>query len=526
MHSFPASIRPYRPLQSVKDAHIVKITSGDETFAALSSNGEVFTFSANSNSGSHFPDIKPGVSVFKPQKVWALRKKFSSVKDVSIGLDGSIIICTVSGHVYVRTRNTKRTFKYERIPFLQRITRVCTNSTGAFAALRVDHRPKQIEVIGNTIAQDLKTIQPYSRFYDKFRPILRSQPAKDVSSSMLDEELEDADIKDDIEGVLDLIEILSSERQMRKIEGGRVKYEGMRLPYDADTVVYLHSGAIFPVHRVILAARCFVLENVFAGRHPIVEPESQLSVRLMPAKPGPGLGVSKVTRLSISGCHPLTVLILLRYLYSDELIALWDRRVSTAVHTQLVDVDADPVQIKLELQAFARLLELPVLYEGLEHPVKCELVPTMAQDMLRLFNVAQSPLPIDSPLAPNVILQLADKEVYTYSVILRCRSSLFASFFDLEDWTVKRWQTNGTIRLDITHINWHIMRLVSSFLCCGSDKEVFDVLGMFVFLSLAHHLIPGLLDFIDSAEDLLHFVFDVAAVAVSTLTSIFSAFQI
>ncbi len=480
MHSFPTNIQPYRPPQSIKDAHIVKMTCCDEIFAALSSNGEVFTFSANSSSDSTIPDVKPVGPVFKPQKAWALRKKFSAVEDVSIGSDGSMIICTESGHVYVRTRNTKsssnKAFKYERISFLQRITRVCTNSTGALAALRVDHRPNPIEVIGNTIAQDLKTVQPYSHFYDEFR-----QSAKgDISSSMIDEELEDADIESDIEGVLDLIGILSGEREMRKARGGRVQFESIRLPHDADTAVHVQSGVVFPAHRVILAARCFVLESIFSGRHPVIEPESSLSIRLMPAKPGPGVRVSKITCLSISGCHPLAVLILLRYLYSDELIALWDRRVSTVIHTQLMNIGADPGQIKSELQSFARLLDLPVLFEALEHPVKRELVPTMAQDMLRLFDAAQSPLPINSPLAPDVILQLADKEVYTHSLVLRCRTSLFASFFDLEDWTVKRWEANGTIRLNMMHMNWHILRFVFSFLCCGSDKDIFDVLGRFV----------------------------------------------
>jgi hypothetical protein len=148
-----------------------------------------------------------------------------------------------------------------------------------------------------------------------------------------------------------------------------------------------------------------------------------------------------------------------------------------------MNIGADPGQIKSELQSFARLLNLPVLSEALEHPVKRELVPTMAQDMLRLFNAAQSPLPINSPLAPDVILQLADKEVYTHALVLRCRSPLFASFFDLEDWTVKRWEANGTIRLNMTHMNWHILRFVFSFLCCGSDKDVFDVLGRSASLS-------------------------------------------
>ena len=88
--AFPSEIQPYRPPQAVKDAHISKITSCDDVFAALSSNGEVFTFSVpnfgstmESLSGSvplSFEGRVGGGAPFKPQRVWALRKKFSAVK--------------------------------------------------------------------------------------------------------------------------------------------------------------------------------------------------------------------------------------------------------------------------------------------------------------------------------------------------------------------------------------------------------------------------------------------------------------
>ena len=88
--AFPSEIQPYRPPQAVKDAHISKITSCDDVFAALSSNGEVFTFSVP-NLGSTMENMSGsaplssegrvgGAAPFKPQRVWALRKKFSAVK--------------------------------------------------------------------------------------------------------------------------------------------------------------------------------------------------------------------------------------------------------------------------------------------------------------------------------------------------------------------------------------------------------------------------------------------------------------
>lgn len=78
-HTFPLEMQPYRPPQAVQDAKIVKVTSCDDVVAALSFNGELFTFSVPSLTEA---DNTPGKDRlnFKPQRVWALRKKFTAVK--------------------------------------------------------------------------------------------------------------------------------------------------------------------------------------------------------------------------------------------------------------------------------------------------------------------------------------------------------------------------------------------------------------------------------------------------------------
>lgn len=104
-----------------------------------------------------------------------------SSQDVALGADGSLILCTESGHVFVRTRNPKagandgrrqaqtappsnhnaNLFKFQRVPYLQRIVKVCTNSTGAFAALRMGVPPRPILRSGNGISEDMRHIRPF-----------------------------------------------------------------------------------------------------------------------------------------------------------------------------------------------------------------------------------------------------------------------------------------------------------------------------------------------------------------------------
>lgn len=80
-YSFPSEFVAYRPPQAAtrNSASIDKITSCEDTFAALSSSGEVFTFSLPPP-----PDVGASATksrfVVQPQRVWALRKQFSAVR--------------------------------------------------------------------------------------------------------------------------------------------------------------------------------------------------------------------------------------------------------------------------------------------------------------------------------------------------------------------------------------------------------------------------------------------------------------
>ncbi|PPR01555.1 hypothetical protein CVT24_005881 [Panaeolus cyanescens] len=536
MHAFPTGIQPYRPPQSIKDAGISKVTCCNDSFAALSFNGEVFTFSAPVTSPEGAYDSRTG-PLFKPQRVWALRKKFSAVRDVALGTDGSIIICTESGHVFVRTRNVTKgqafsgkSFKFERVPYLQRVVRVCANSTGGFGAVKVNYTPKPIVVKGNFIAQDLKNVQPYLHYYrskeEKELADLsvdagldldlglvspgrktprtgvrtRSHSVGDLAMSLHYDDEPDVGIEQDISSFMELSDVLVSESRVRKASGGHVAYNGSRLPFDADTLLQLHpSSVILPVHSVILASRSKVLQGLLSSQKPIQDSRHPISLQFLPSKPGPGFGVGTVTCLQVKGCHPLTMLIFLRYLYSDELIAVWDRRIGSApmVDTQLAIHGIGSNRIKEELQHLASMFELPALTYALEPPVKREPAPTMTEDLHWLFNGAQSSQSrkgLPAALQPDVIIQLKDKDVYTHSVVLRARSPLLADFFQLEDWTIKRWTAHNTVSLDLRHLKWHPMQFVIEFLCCGGDEDMFYKL-----------------DFINTVDDLLTFMFDVLA---------------
>ncbi|KAH6915615.1 hypothetical protein BKA70DRAFT_1178804 [Coprinopsis sp. MPI-PUGE-AT-0042] len=520
IHAFPSEIQPFRPRQAIKDSHVAKVTSCGDLFAALSFNGEVFTFSPPQETSDGNDSHHSSKSTFKPQRVWALRKKFSAVKDVALSADGSIIICTESGHVYARIRTSKggagKNFKFQRVPYLQRVTRVCSNGTGAFGALRVDFKAKKIIIQGPSISEDLAVVEPFRRTFPvtdtppghRFHPedTVQQVPLKPVVPGIsqdddiyMEDELDDIDIEKDVATLHTLLGVLRREQQKAKRDTESPKTKSFRLPYDADTLISV-GNLSFPVHRVVLAARSSVLSNLLAGKSLSKEWKGSLDIHMGPPRPGPGRGVLKVIMLTISGIHPLSLLILLHYLYSDEVLAIWDRRIFVALMQQTSTLKGDVTEIKADLVALADALGLKQLEEVLQAPVKRAPRPTLSADLATLLSLSQDEKQRPPAFAPDVVLELKDWEVRTHSVILRVRSEYFASLFGEEVWTRKRWGADGVLRVDLKHLRWHVMEYVLNFLLCGRDAEIFEVLP-----------------FTKTVEDVLEFMFEVMAAAAELL---------
>jgi inhibitor of Bruton tyrosine kinase len=59
----------------------------------------------------------------------------------------------------------------------------------------------------------------------------------------------------------------------------------------------------------------------------------------------------------------LTIFVFFWYIYSDELLAIWDRRVggAEAVEKNLAKLEICPARVKQELQVLAAVLHLPLL---------------------------------------------------------------------------------------------------------------------------------------------------------------------
>jgi hypothetical protein len=408
---------------------------------------------------------------------------------------------------------------------------VCANSTGAYGALRVDYRPREIEVGGRGVEEDLGRVRPFMdvdmelgleeervgegclkmirrrarRVDDSISTLRALDDVQDLADGA--DESDDMAIQRDIGNVLDLMEVLGREKERRERGGG--EGEGgvggiqldTRFPHGADTILSTtQEGAVFLVHRVVLAVRSPVFRRVLAGK--AVQSQSGITLRLLAttptskAKATSNSNPTNLTHLSISGCHPFSILILLQYLYSDDLPAIWDRRVYTIIEKRLAAAGISHTQVKADLKALAGLLELPLLAYVLEWPSKRVPGPSLRRDLGRVFDEANSNLGLSErvnesdvdeaqdPLAPDVVLQLADRDVRCHSLLLRARSELFESFFEEREWTEKRWSGDGVIRIDLKHLGWNVMEYVLRYMLCGEEEGLFEKLGVCAFLRL------------------------------------------
>lgn len=473
---FPSRMLVYHPPNCDAKSSIRKLAACGNTFAALSSHGDVFTFSLEGGSnasagpasgmsgyatppggaGSHTPTN--GRVVPKTQRVWNIRRSFTAVTDIGVGLDGGLILSTVSGHVFIRSRKYDSSssksggasmnsgsggggWKFTRVPNLQRVIRVAANSTGGYAALRADVPLRFIEIDGPSLSTDFATLMPH------WTRVHGPEAMNEVDAAADRAKRTGADASDD-EDEHDLVierDIVVAQKLLQVVRDWDLTWEVLSSGTDA----HLKVGALdVPVHRAILAARSPVLSQLLAN-----------------------------TRTLAIEASPLSVFLLVHYLYTDTFPALWDTRVGGPVRESISgDGDAaslDIAVVKTDLRRLADTFDLPALAQALERQTKTLPTPTLATALGELYMLAVSDAKVDAILKPDTVLRLADREVRCHSVVLRARCAFFRTVYDDEEWFVAR-KHGGTVTFDFSHISWDVMRLVLEHIYRDAGMSLFQ----------------------------------------------------
>ncbi|KAI9344772.1 hypothetical protein BD770DRAFT_414187 [Pilaira anomala] len=182
---FPNHIQIHR---SELNFAVKLLGSGTEYLGAVTNAGDVFVWSCRSSHPTHLDQQqhntttstgsaggagggghhKKGIDnnrsktiVSTPKRIWAAHQPHLAAIDASLGQNGELIICTVSGHVLIG-RSESNGYKFHQVPTIQRCVQVCANSSGAFAAIRSEYQLNPItDLPPSTLSHDLYSALPH-----------------------------------------------------------------------------------------------------------------------------------------------------------------------------------------------------------------------------------------------------------------------------------------------------------------------------------------------------------------------------
>lgn len=452
--------------------HIIKISSGGDTICALATSGDVFTItvsqniesSQNTTSTTNPAKIRGALSA--PQRIWSLRKGHMAVRDVDVGQDGSVIICTESGSVWKRVKRAKvkdanaapgsleyrpKDYKFSRIGGLTRVTAVRSNTYGAFAAVRkdTDVLKSQVEICSNTLWTNIFPLLSFHALSreedsDSEEPVLRywkpRAPADDPAT-IRHAVLTTKTLEEDIEALV----------------RGNHHFESSEYDIKIGTTV---SEVRIPCHEFLLGGRSSILRRSlrsFRQSYYFSLPEV---FTIEYDKHGN-------TLILFQGLDFITILNLVLYGYTDSVADVWH-------HTRHAPQLAFRYrQVRTELMKLAANLEM----RGLESAAR--LMTTPSRDLHRDMELA-----VKDPeyfQTGDVEVELDGSSIKVHSALMCQRCPFFEGLFHGRAggiWLSSRRETiqepQEAIKVDMKHVGVEVFQLVLRHIYADTGEELFD----------------------------------------------------
>lgn len=434
---------------------IVKITSGGDTICALSSSGDVFTAQVNraENPPALTSTTNPAKirnSLSSPTRVWSVKRSHMAVRDVDVGQDGSIIICTNSGTAWRKEKRRKskgalKDYKFVRIPGLSRVVGVRSNAFGAYAVAQRDCNVtrEQIKVHPSTLWDDLLPLSPFE------------------SLQVASTETDSLEFTENIALQLGFTPVMAIKRAAMSPASNIEAHFLPGLTNAPDGTVWLMSSqseARIPVHGFMLPGRSSVLRKAF--------PQFRQSYYFaMPDVLSIEYGHDGRGQIRFHDIDFLTVLNFAFFLYTDGILDMWHQ-------TRISPENASRYrQVRTEVMRLATHLDLPTL----ERAARLMIEPTKAlkTDMSRAINDASF---FDDA---DVVVELSDGIRKVHSQIVCQRCPFFNTLFHGHSggkWLLSRLNdsADSLVYVDLKHIEKAVFEFVLQYMYADTEEELFD----------------------------------------------------
>ncbi|ORY75404.1 hypothetical protein BCR37DRAFT_384028 [Protomyces lactucae-debilis] len=421
----------FRP-KSQAACEVVKVASGGQLFAVLTSIGDVFTFSVESVS----TDMKP-VQMAKQVKIlraWALRKNHLAARDVDVGQDGQLIICTGSGLVFTRSLRkgnkhradpSSRDYKYSRVPRITRIVQVRASEYGAFGLIRDDVEVLPVAVDSPTLSEDLLCCLPY---------------ADDILEDEDSEEEAQSDAGSDAGSVTKVPKhVLNGQAMVKALDF----VDQWSHEVDGPELSISLGVKQFPVSKALLCARSPVLKSLLLSD-------------------GVHHGISfDGTHVKIHGQYSFVALVIvLHWLHTDLLLITWT---GGPYHQP-----AHLKNVREDVLKLSQLLQLKALSKALASSFVNAPKASLASDCLTLLTG-------ELESTADIRLLLSDGEHKCHSFLVTARSEFFMAMFQ-GAWLHQRRSDSEVdiVDIDVKHISKRTMQFVMNHIYGDVDAALFD----------------------------------------------------
>lgn len=449
--------------------HIVKITCGGNTICALSKSGDVFTVEANKpeNSSALASTTNPSKirnSLANPVRAWSVKKSHMAAKDVDVGQDGSIIICTTSGSAWRKEKRTKnkeggsKEYKFARIPGLSRAVAVRSNAFGAYAVAQrdCDVTREQVHISDSNLLADVLPLSPFLL------------PALDDMDDILKD--------NSLDGI-----VLSPAASIKRAILSSSDMEDQFLSVRTEGTVWLTSSlsdARIPVHEFLVKGRSPVLRKALD--------EFRVSYySSVPDLLDVEYGKDGHVQIQLNGVDFFTVMNIAFFLYTDSILDVWHKARSSPQNSTRYR------QVRTEVMRFALHLGLPTLERAARLMVEPQ--SSLKQDMALAIG---HPSFFDDA---DVVVELDGDSVKVHSQLVCQRCPFFDTLFNGRSggrWLdMRRENSTDPISVDLKHIDRTTFDFVLRYLYADTEEQLFDEVHT------------------DTLDDLIDLVLDVMYVA-------------
>ncbi|KAF9114809.1 hypothetical protein BGX27_009757 [Mortierella sp. AM989] len=417
----------------------------------------------------------------KPRRIWTFGGDRTKAIDFAMGQNGSVIMLTKGGHVYIGTNkgaSLGRNVKWQRISHLDRVVQVYANPSGAWAALRSESALTPVIVRPESLSSDLE--QSLSQFH-LYRNNEKSR-GNGMETNLIhedDDDDEDQKVKADpwridIQGWqdiekswdFDVIPLLDLTRISSDNTG--ITVSGSHL-FDVE---FQAGKRVLGAHRIILATRSPVLHRAFVDT-----PRSRTKVgSLVTIEPTKDNTTGRILYTILLDVEFATAILLLQFLYSDRFDPFWDAFNLPKANRQYA------LKVRQELYHLALELALPTLQAALQYSFTHVCSASLSKNM---DQVLQDPTKYQK-LADVRLLLKDDESMDAHQIILGHRSPFFnAMFVRTEEWIRARqtprhlpYAGEGTedeiLKLDMKHMDVESMSLVMKYIYTDCGPEMFD----------------------------------------------------